>query len=275
MKYLSIAACIKNEGPHLKEWIDFHQIVGVEHFYLYNNNSTDNTPEVLAPYVERGVVTLTDCPMDYCQLACYYHAIYYNRKETRWLAFIDADEFLYCPNGQSLPGFLSGFRKYPGVVAQWACFGSNGHDTRPGGYVIENYTRRAPLSAAEFEPNKHVKSIVNPAQTLCPANNPHQFVTRSKLLVVNEKGEPNVSPFMQGTSSSEHIRINHYFCRSREDYAEKMARGRADLRLTRDSGEVDPAMSKHLRDWDEFEQHDRNDVEDTTLLRYLDELRAR
>jgi hypothetical protein len=256
MKYLTVAACIKNEGPHLKEWLDFHRIVGVEHFYLYNNNSTDNSREVLKPYIDTGVVTLNDCSMDACQLACYFHALYYNRSEARWMAFIDADEFLFCPTGQSLPEFLSGFEQFPGVVAQWACFGSNGHDRRPAGFVIENYTRRAPLAAEAFEPNKHVKSIVNPALAHCPSTNPHQFVTRGNVPVVNEKREPNGSPFMVGKSSSERIRINHYFCRSREDFEQKIARGRADCAdpEARASHAGKAAATAALRSWEQFDE---------------------
>ena len=55
---VSIGAIFKNEALYLKEWIEFHRIVGVEHFYLYNNNSDDNYREVLEPYIKRNIVTL-------------------------------------------------------------------------------------------------------------------------------------------------------------------------------------------------------------------------
>lgn len=45
--YLSICAVIKNEGPYLEEWIEFHRIQGVEHFYLYDNGSADQTKDIL------------------------------------------------------------------------------------------------------------------------------------------------------------------------------------------------------------------------------------
>ncbi|MBR7025230.1 MAG: glycosyltransferase family 2 protein, partial [Selenomonadaceae bacterium] len=45
---LAVVAIFKNEGHYLKEWLDYHLFAGVEHFYLYNNNSTDNYEEVLA-----------------------------------------------------------------------------------------------------------------------------------------------------------------------------------------------------------------------------------
>ena len=48
---LSVVAIMKNEGPYLREWIEYHKLVGVEKFYLYNNGSTDDTVEILSPYV--------------------------------------------------------------------------------------------------------------------------------------------------------------------------------------------------------------------------------
>ena len=44
---ISICGIFKNEAPFLKEWIEFHEMIGIEHFYLYNNNSDDNFEEIL------------------------------------------------------------------------------------------------------------------------------------------------------------------------------------------------------------------------------------
>lgn len=52
--YLSVACIAKNEGPYIREWIEYHKIVGVERFYFYDNDSSDNTREVLEPYIRGG-----------------------------------------------------------------------------------------------------------------------------------------------------------------------------------------------------------------------------
>ena len=62
MYELSACAVIKNEAKYIKEWIEFHRIVGVEHFYLYNNGSTDRIYKVLRPYIRQGIVTLVEWP---------------------------------------------------------------------------------------------------------------------------------------------------------------------------------------------------------------------
>ena len=35
--YLAICAIYRDEAPYLREWIEFHRLVGVEHFFLYDN----------------------------------------------------------------------------------------------------------------------------------------------------------------------------------------------------------------------------------------------
>lgn len=59
-----LVACtmLRNEAAYVREWIVYHLLVGVEHFYLYDNDSTDNTAEVLAPFVAKGVVTYRRWP---------------------------------------------------------------------------------------------------------------------------------------------------------------------------------------------------------------------
>ena len=54
--YLSITAVLQNEAPYIKEWIEYHRLVGVERFYIYDNESTDNVKEILKPYIDLGIV---------------------------------------------------------------------------------------------------------------------------------------------------------------------------------------------------------------------------
>lgn len=39
---VSLCLVFYNEAKFLKEWLDYHLVIGVSHFYLYNNNSTDD-----------------------------------------------------------------------------------------------------------------------------------------------------------------------------------------------------------------------------------------
>ena len=53
---LAICAIIRNEGKFIREWIEWHVMMGVSKFYLYDNDSDDDTASVLRPYVQKGLV---------------------------------------------------------------------------------------------------------------------------------------------------------------------------------------------------------------------------
>ncbi len=137
---ISICAIFKDEAPFLREWIELNSLVGVEHFYMYNNNSTDNYHEVLQPYIEKGFVTLVDFPYDHAQFKAYQDFYETYRHETQWVSFLDIDEF-FCPNSHlTLQEWIKPYEKYPVIQIYWKMFGTSGkmhHDYNQ--LVIEQY----------------------------------------------------------------------------------------------------------------------------------------
>ena len=91
---VTICAIFKNEGKYFKEWIEWHKIIGIDHFYLYNNNSDDNYMDVLKPYIDEGTVDLIDWPYDQAQMKAYADCIKNRSNEASWIGFIDLDEFI-------------------------------------------------------------------------------------------------------------------------------------------------------------------------------------
>jgi hypothetical protein len=219
--YLSICAIYLNEADYMREWLEFHRIVGVERFFLYNNRSEDRHLEVLAPYVEDGTVVLHDWPMRPGQSPAYDDCLRNHGAESRWIAFIDIDEFLFSPLQRPLPEVLADYESHPGVAVNWVGFGTSGHRTKPSGLVIENYVRRAKLPLL----NRHIKSIVNPVEAV-RALSPHWFEYRSGL-PVDENFNPVDGPVNDGGSFSR-LRLNHYVTKSEEEFRAKIAKPRAE-----------------------------------------------
>lgn len=123
----SICSIFKNEGPYLKEFVEYHLLIGFEHFYLYNNNSDDNYKEVLQPYVDRGVVTLVEWPIIPGQGPMYEHWYKTYRHESSWISFLDLDEFICPMKVTSISEWIKPFEKYPVVMMYWKMFGTNGY----------------------------------------------------------------------------------------------------------------------------------------------------
>ena len=255
-----LTACLKfkNAARFLPEWIEFHQIVGFEHFYLYNNNSTDDYIETLAPYRNEGSVTLYEWPHTPAFPAADKHCIANHKHEARWIAFLDDDEFLFPTHGESVRRILRNYEPYPALAVHWLMFGSSGHLRRPEGLVLENYLLRAE------QPSSIVKSIVNPRR-IASASSTHNWVYRNGTLASDETERP-VESSRSNPATVEILRINHYWSKSLEDGENKVTRGAVD------QWTVDNPRSMEL--WHEFDRG-FNQVEDREILRFIPELKQR
>ena len=214
--YLAICAIYRDEAPYLQEWIEFHRLVGVEKFFLYDNKSVDGHLAVLEPYIEAGTVTLHDWPhVPNGQHTAYEHCLRQHRDDARWIAFIDLDEFLFSPTYRSLPDILGELESWPGVGVNSVFFGTSGHRTRPAGLVVENYTEND-----GGEGKLAVKSIVDPTRT-ARCETVHHF-SYTDGMAVNEHGYPIRAQFAKSVSHSL-LRINHYWAKSEEQFRAKCA----------------------------------------------------
>ncbi|NER01850.1 MAG: glycosyltransferase family 92 protein [Okeania sp. SIO3C4] len=252
---LSICGIMKDEGPYLVEWLEFHKLVGVERFYLYDNSSSDNTINILRPYLESGEVIYYYWPHKPGQKSAFSHCLKHHGKLSQWIAFIDLDEFLFPTEKDDLTEVLDKFKDVPAVGVNWLNFGTSGHEKKPEGLQIEHFTRRAKNS---YGPMKHIKSIARPEKTIGPAN-PHEF-RYIKGLAVTENKQPINGP-ISAKHSVKKLRINHYTTRSKQESREKMLKGMTN--------------KNQMRPWSYFESKDKifNEVEDLTIQRFVPKLK--
>ncbi|MDJ0518100.1 MAG: glycosyltransferase family 92 protein [Trichodesmium sp. MO_231.B1] len=253
---LSICAIMKNEGPYLREWLEFHKLVGVERFYLYNNHSTDNTLDILAPYIENCEVVLKNWSVKHGQqMKAYNHFLQKYKNESKWIAFIDLDEFLFPTEKNDLREILEEFSDVPAVGINWLIFGTSGYEKKPEGLQIENFTKRA---KEDFKANLNFKCIVQ-SEFIIKCTTPHHFVYVNDEVAVSENYE-KLSEKVSAKHSVKKLRINHYFTRSMEEALNKIKRGRATVNHKRKIGEI--------------KYHNRNEVEDLTIQRFIPQLKA-
>ena len=94
-KGLAFACIAKNESPYIEEWINFHHKQGVSHFFIYDNESTDNFRDVLKPYIESGLVTYRLIKGKCRQCDAYNMALANYGRNFKYMGFIDCDEFVF------------------------------------------------------------------------------------------------------------------------------------------------------------------------------------
>lgn len=256
---LGLSLIVKNEGRYLPEWIEYHKAVGINRFFIYDNESTDDTKEVLKQYIDEGSVTYTWCPGKMRQFAAYSDALDRFRFEVKYMGFIDADEFILPVKGDSVPDLIeelfSNKNDIGGVVVTWRVFGSDGHMTDDGKPVIGSFLHRAENS---FWQHQHFKTICNPRVTLYPVT-PHNMEYVVGYFAYNERGKRIIGPYDPSGENGECsvLQLNHYYVKSREYWINvKMKRGFADA--------VDITYEDKY-----FGINDRNEVEDLKILKYL------
>ena len=253
--YLVFATNFKNENCYLAEWLNYHMLVGVDHFYLYDQDGSKEARALLEPYEKAGVVTRHewthydgtryDGPTRSFQInknhLAFGHCARNYRSDSAWMMKIDVDEFLYPPKGQdSLPPYLQSldYERVKGLQIGRFNFGDNNHRTKPAGLVLESYIRR------EIKPSDH-KDMAN-----CSFLSDNRFCNSAhwwnyRLLKPGK---------LIKLDNVDGLRINHFYTKSMEEYTNRqnVSRGRK-------------------RDEASFLVRNRgcNDVEDKGMLQYV------
>lgn len=219
----------KNEAQYLKEWIEYNHLIGIDHFFLYNNNSEDDYMSVLAPYIDSGLVTLMQWEKNQAQMECYNDGITRFRNESRWLCFIDIDEFIVPIKNNSIYTELRKFEKNRGsVVIYWKMFCSSGlMDRNRQTLVSESFTvcwnKLTDIGKCFYNTKYDFEYEYKRNNAF------HHFLwTKYKgkyLPPVNLEDRvcfPGVNKIKNEKMS---VQINHYFTKSYQEYLEKKSKG--------------------------------------------------
>lgn len=248
---VSIVCIAKNEGEYIKEWIEFHLKQGIDKIYIYDNESPDNMKSILEPYINENKVIYNLIIGKGKQLEAYNHAIENYRNKTKYMVFIDVDEFLMPENiGDNLIDIIFKLMNSKNRIGclgvNWRMYGSSGYTIKKDDYVIKRFIYRGNDNA---KGNECIKSIVNP-RYVCLFQHVHYPQLERGFLFVNEEGR-RIYNWENKTDKTKYLRINHYFTKSKEEWIERRSKGKADSNSMQNNRTID-----------EFYQHDNNDILD-------------
>ena len=263
--YLSIIAIFRNEALAMKEWIEHHLGHGVEHFYLVDDRSTDNSSVILEPYIKRNLVSMytPNSKSSAFRQTGMYKKVFtdvYMKNESNWIAIIDLDEFLYSPIKVDIRDILRDHEDLSIAGVNWLVFGSNGLEKQPKS-IIDSFTKRG-----VDNPNKYKsliskyksykwqestdgdwqKSIVN-TRYMVDAVDVHQSVVEGTKDNLSVKRYGKAAPLI----------INHYIVQSKEFFN--------TVKGTR--GDVNNWVPDDGRNNKYFEICDINEVPDFRLMK--------
>ena len=242
MHYLSVGAMFRNESDSIVEWIKHYLYHGINHFYLINDNSDDDTVSKIQEYIDKGLITLYHVQEPYYEgrQRNLYNGLFLphlQKKDTQWLLVIDLDEYVWSPKAVHLGDVLRmGCEHLGQIQIHQLLFGSNGHVKQPNS-LVKHFTKRENEyricgkfflnSNFEFSSiNVHYADFANPA-----------YMTDANVFML---------------ISHDWFIYNHYNCQSVEFWQNvKCVRGDSNAYLQ--------------RNMDYFHSIDKNEIEDLRL----------
>jgi len=209
---ISICTIFQNEAPYLKEWIDYHRGIGVDHFVLYNNDSKDNFEEVLSHYINAGIVEVHYWPDLWpetffgvgCQPAAYRDGLSRLNGKSKWVCFIDTDEFILPMQEENLKICLKNhYEEHFAIYVNWLLFGTSGVKVVPGEPLLPHLTKCA---SKDHPWNGIGKTIVRP-EAIENLNEIHFFSLRPGFRYSD--GDASMGGY-DHQRHDKYLRINYY-----------------------------------------------------------------
>jgi hypothetical protein len=245
MHQFCICAVFKNEAHILEEWLLHYIYRGIDHFYLVNDNSTDEYNRIIEKY--SNCITLYHNDIESKEVGRQikiYNKYFINiLSQSKWFAILDLDEFLYSPVNIKLLDIIEEYNEFSQIRINWLHFGSNDHYYQPNS-VVEGFLKRAQTD--DTKPYFSYKTIFKGSSLIAFDIHSHQTQGNEIYLKYDE----NIPT---------RLIINHYAIQS-QDFFMRIKSTRGDINNWFDH-------VKLQRNLDYFKGYDINDIYDDRLYK--------
>ena len=260
---------VRDQEHYVKEWLAFHRIVGVDRFVILLHKCCDKTEERIRelPFQDRIMIHRVVDDRVSVQMGAYHWAVRKYAHHSKWLLFIDADEFFFGTREDYLPNILRRYddpARYGGLAAHWVNFGHNNHPNREsvfrdGKLSIEAFTTKN--GDPSHHANRSFKCII-PTRQMIAILSPHKQLTINPI--VREDFKPLIANHYETRAYpiTNIVRCHHYHTRSMEDWVERSKRGSCNT-------VYDSAKTYNVT---RFVERGGN-VEDKTIVRFAERIK--
>ncbi len=230
-------SAMRNEGLYLLEWVAHHRALGIERLFVYSNDNTDGSDDLLLALDRAGEIVWVPNRLQASgspQAVMLGHALGLSPAllDYRWCLVCDADELMMVN-----PALFGSVQAYLGwqeakavdaIALNWLVFPSAGAQRWVDTPMSLRFRRRLPL------PQHPIKSLFKPR--LFQHGYAHFPITDGRLSYHFRDSAGARHGFAAGNISAAGTRepvahyawINHYFTKSAEEFAWKWLRSRGD-----------------------------------------------
>lgn len=243
-EYLALCVAIKDQHADMQEWLVHHYYhMNVSRFYIMDDRSDPPLSTYQNYSIPRSALTFNHyqekaatLPPGNMQLWIYEECNRLYGDKHAWMGFIDVDEYLEVRTKnetfQDILEHLDEDENIGQLSVNWKTHTSAGLPTPPEsvrqGFVLCT-DEELDESRGDKWLNRHVKAFVKSGYMVSIIT-PHFFKLKGNAITVGED-EQEVSPGFAWRIpvTRNRLSLHHYTVKSRQDYAEKLARWKSDL----------------------------------------------
>jgi len=222
MKHFYICAIIKNEHRYLVEWIEHHLSLGFDAIYLFEDFGSKSHSEIADKYPQVHLITCDeyfpikrDYDVGWARQIRLYQKFLNEHRNEGWCAFIDIDEYIMLNDGYTLQKLTEEHADTYGIALYWKQFNANGRIMHAD-KVVETYTHAC--ECIRQDRKYAFKSFVN-------LNKAREFWSQHLVENLIDVTGRRLSHSEPTKANYAKVQLNHYFCKSYEDWCDRFVRG--------------------------------------------------
>ena len=144
-------------GPFLRQFVEYHLLVGVEHFFLYDQESDAMSYREMQPYVDEGLVTWVPWSFRKGYIRSQTEQMNHANKRyallSEWLLLTDLDEYVVPIKHDKITDYLEDYVTARVCAIQMLSYGFRGTKAK-----ISNTTQRAEILAERYRTGGLIKN---------------------------------------------------------------------------------------------------------------------
>jgi len=236
LPYIGIVCIAKREQAYIYEFIDYHISVGVNAFYIYDNDDPNDVPYRISQmmYVRYGpsgqlityqIYTINGSQTFHYDAFNHFITTILPTTKEDWFAFIDLDEFLCPVQHKNLQLFLKDYGHLKAIGINWRLFGANGILFNPQCKVLSQFTR------SMFHPLIKTfahRSAFGSSAALIKSTGLIQYSVHKLTPILYDLTGKIITGLMCFDDMTHIIRINHYAVKSWEEFKTRCDMKRSD-----------------------------------------------
>lgn len=248
-----IVAIAKMEQDYIEEWIKYHLHIGFDQIFLYDNEDAPFYGKFLQKYSEK--LKVFHIPGNHYHKGVQYIALdnftqnHMLKNGITHVAHIDVDEFIVLKKHSKIQEFVGEYIKgsCAGIGMNWRLFGDSGLETQTEKSILNRFTK------TEIIGNQHIKTLFD-VKYFVKFYQCHSIQVKAGYKIMSTDGRTIDGPFNK-EPNLDVIQLNHYKCKTFEEFQRIVKRGRAGTEIGNPKNTV-----KDVRAF--FDQHNRNEIED-------------